>query len=148
MPHRQYGTSTAFDITLASLPKSSASANISAQVANGTGARDVEVFYRIKTGSAPTAGGLYKIYWVRDDQDSDAIRSDSYGTAKASAVTIPVNTRMVGTIVVDGNANSVHEGSFIVQECGPKFSALIENATDQDSNATESTHALRYRFIK
>jgi hypothetical protein len=104
------------------------------------------VYVEIKSGTAPTAGGVYYIYLLRrDDHASPTVTDDNAGGSDAG-ITIE-NAPLLGTIRVTATLNKVFARTFDTLELGPlgpSWTVAVVNATSQALNATGGDHAVRY----
>lgn len=114
-----------------------------------------EVFYKIKVGTSPTAGGTIAFYAGRADDGSGEIRSgtdDITTTDHGTETTAADVTRVLGTlgpvlhvVQVDATSNIVYSGSFRIWYPGADFNVFVYNNTGVAFNGTSSPHVMRIR---
>lgn len=140
------GSSTALTISLASI--GAAAGRLSTQVDNSTTAAErVQIVAKIESGTAPTAGGTYRFYLVRYDNNGTPYASEGLGTSDAAVATEPSNAQFIGSIVVTNSGNAFFYGDFIVENPGYKWGVVFWNGTDQALNATGGNHYVRYNTL-
>ena len=94
----------------------------------------------IKSGTAPTAGGVYEVYLLRANKriaDPPTYISDNGGVSDA-AITI-LNAQLLGVVQVTNSANTTFYGDFDTSQCGPLgpcFGIAIKNSSDQALNGS------------
>lgn len=141
-----HGTSTALTISLASI--AAGAGRLSTQVDNSTAAANkVALFVNIEAGTAPTAGGTYRVWLVRYDNNGTPYASEGLGTADAAVATEPTNAQFVGSIVVTNSTNTHFYGDFIIENLGYKWAVVVFNGTDQALHATGGNHYVRYNVL-
>ena len=101
------------------------------------------IYVKLTSGSsAPTVGTCYKIYLIRSD---GTVADDGAGADDAAFS--PLNSPLLGCIVVTANANTAFYGVFdtrFLGALGPSWGIAVYNATGQALHATEANHAVRY----
>jgi hypothetical protein len=141
---------TTLTITLASLAASTTAGRQSTMVDNSSTKYPSAIVYcKIKSGTAPTAGGVYEIFLLRgDDPASSTFRTDAAGASDA-ALTIE-NAQLLGTIVVTNTLNKTYCAEFDTSPLGPlgpEWGVAIRNNTSQALNATGGDHLIEYVAI-
>lgn len=136
-------TAASFTITLASL--ASGSARQATVLSNSSNYPRALVYIRIKSNTAPTAGGSYDIYLGRSD---GTVRTDGAGASDA-AITV-LNARLLGSIVVTASATTNFFGIFDtggLGALGTEWFIIVKNNTSQAISATESDHYYKYAYL-
>jgi len=132
----------AFTTTMASL--AAAAGRSSAAITNTNDQPAALISVTVYSGTAPTAGGCYTIYLLRD---TGTIATDGWGGSDAAFT--PVNAPILGTLVVTNDANTAFSGVFDTAPfgpLGPTFGIAIENNTDQAVHATEGNSVEYYNY--
>ena len=133
----------AFTLTTASL--AAGSGRCSTAITNSNDQPAALISIKVTSGgSAPTAGGCYTVYLLRD---LGTIADDGYGGSDAAFT--PLNAPILGTIVVTNDASTAFYGVFDTAPhgpLGPTFGIAIVNNTDQAISSTEGDHAEYYNY--
>lgn len=147
----KYGTSTAFDIDLASLASSTSKVgNYSAVVDFGTTVKGqlVHLYFKVTTGTSPTASrGIYPVL-VKGDVGSAVSNISSDGcydssTAKGSAKTFNGADALPG-VSTDSTSNKAYEWACSVLSPGPGWGVGIHHDTGVNLHSTAGNHSVRY----
>lgn len=127
---------SSFTITVNSL--TAGSARQSTLLTNSLNRPRAQVFPRIQSATAPTAGTIYECFLIRGDGTN---RTDSAGASDA-AITIQ-NAQLLGTL-----ANTTGAGNAFFQDIfdtgamgllGLEWGVAIRNSTNQTLNAASNT---------
>ena len=133
----------AFTTTTASL--AAAAGRSSAAITNSNDQPAALISVKVTSGgSAPTAGGCYTVYLLRD---LGTLADDGWGGTDAAFT--PVNAPIIGTIVVTNDAATAFYGIFDTAPfgpLGPTFGIAIVNNTDQAISTTEGDHVEYYNY--
>ena len=133
----------AFTPTTASL--AAGSGRSSAAITNSNDQPAALISVKVTSGaSAPTAGGCYTVYLLRD---TGTIADDGWGGSDAAFT--PQNAPILGTITVTNDASTAFYGIFPTEKLGPlgpTFGIAIVNDTDQAISSTEGDHAEYYNY--
>lgn len=134
-----------FTITLGGL--AAGSSRQSTMIANTNNRASALVMVKIQTGAAaPTTGTVVEIFLLRND-NIISYSTDGAGATDA-AITIN-NAQLLGTIVVNNNANAYFYGDFDTAPLGPlgyQWGIAIRNNTDQALNGTEGNFIKEYCY--
>jgi hypothetical protein len=106
------------------------------------------VYVEIKSGTAPTAGGLYNIYLLRRDSHGSPTVADDNATGSDGAYT-RVNAPKLGSIVVTNSADTVFAATFDTADVGPlgpSWGIGVVNATSHTTNATDADSAIKAAY--
>lgn len=128
-------------ITLGSL--AAGAARQSTMVANANDRPAALVFVKIRTGTAPTAGTVYRVYLLRGDGTS---RTDGAGASDATFT--PTNAPELGTIRVTASGSTDFYGEFDTAplgRLGDEWGVAIKNDTNQNADATDANHVVAYQ---
>lgn len=119
-----------------------------ASLANGSGRQStlktkpniydyVDIYYKITSGNAPTAGTVYELYLIT----SDGTVADDNAGASDAALTVE-NAVLIGTIVVTGTLNKAFT-AVIRDVClrgAVSWGIAVVNRSGQALNSTEGNH--------
>lgn len=124
------------------------SAQIDNSTARGTRAR---VGIRVKTGaSAPTAGQVYKVYFIRQTATTPlqgGRGGSALGTADAAVSVEPLNAECLGSLQVTTATATTYEEIFTVIDPGAKFSIVVWNASGQAADTTNGNHLVEVDLL-
>ncbi len=140
----EHGASTAMTITVASLASSTAGVGRQSTLIDNTdNAQIVHVFFRITTGTSPTADRSIRFYLIRgDDPASSNIRTDNAGATDAGLTVVTAD--QVYGVVTDATSDKAYRGSFTLYNPGPEWGIAVVHDTGVALNATGGNHAMRY----
>jgi len=140
----EHGDSTAMTITLASL--ADAGARQSDMIDNTDNAQMIRVFYKVTTGTSPTANRSIEFYLLSGDAPAQSggsnIRTDGAGASDAG-ITL-VTAKVVDVAQTGSGSDTTYQGSFLIRNPGPEWGIAVKNNTGATLNATGSNHELRY----
>ena len=132
-------------ITIASLANSSGGSGRQSTIYDNTTTRfqRATVFLKTKLGATPTVGYL-GLYLIRDDGSVTPLRDDNAGSVDA-AITL-LNSWQIGSIVTKAApaTGDVLQGSFVIENSGPKFALAVLNSTGVALDATAGNHVLEF----
>jgi len=140
----EHDASTAMTLTAASLASSTAGVDRqSTMISNVDDGQLIQIYYKITTGTSPTANKTITIYLIKgDDPSSSNIRTDNAGASDAGLTV--VTARQIDVITTDATSNHTYYGSCIIRNPGPEWGIAIVQDTGVALNATGSNHAFRY----
>lgn len=140
----KFGASTALTITLASLASSTTGVGQQTTMVDNSATKfqRVHVYFRVTTGTSPTADRAIRFFLLRgDDPTSSNIRTDNAGATDAAHTVVSAD--QVYAVATSGTSNISHRGSFTLESPGPEFGLSINHDTGVNLNATGSNHAIR-----
>lgn len=143
--HASFGSSTALTISLGSLASSTSGVGRQSTLVDNstTQTQMVRVFYKVETGTSPTANTTILFYLLQGDNPASSnIRTDNAGASDA-ALTV-VTASCVGVCQVSSSSNTTYYGSFLIRNPGPEWGIAVVNSTGVALNATGGNHVLRY----
>mgnify|MGYP000722360422 CR=1 FL=1 len=136
MPNEIQAKTTSGSFTISFGGTTAAASVESSLLSNANKAPAALIFVTIRSGaSAPTAGGVYRIYLMRSD-----------GTTQDNIT----NANIIGTIVVTNNATTDFKKSFSTDTLGPlgdSWGIIVENDTDQTVDATDGNHDFTFQYV-
>ena len=138
--HAQHGASTAMTITLASLASSTAGVGKQTTlVSNDDDAQMVRVYFKVTTGTTPTANKSIQFYLITgDDPSSSNIRTDNAGASDAG-ITI-LSARLVNVVQTNSTSNTTYRDSFLIRNPGREWGIAIVHDTVANLHATAGNH--------
>lgn len=139
--------SASFTITLGSL---GVGAGVSSDLIDNSSNYPAAIVYvAIKTGTAPSDGGIYEVYLLRGNKAVAAPPTyTTDGVATSGAAYTAVNAVSLGQIRVSNSANTFFFGEFDtgwIGPLGPSWGIAVRNGTNQAANA--SSHVAEYVYI-
>lgn len=138
-----HSASSAMTITLASLATSTAGVGRQTTMVNNTSTYQmIRVYFKVTTGTSPTANKTIQFYLLTGDAASPNLSTDNAGASDAglTVVTAP----MVFVVQTDATSNNTYYGSFLMRNPGPLWGLAIVHDTAVNLNATGSNHSIRY----
>lgn len=109
---------------------------------------------KITAGTTPTLNGVYKLYLIRNSNDATNIQAGAtgtatlIGTADAAVATEPLNSPIIGVIVITAATTGLlSQEVFLIENPGPKFSIVAWNASGVTTNATGGNHIMQWSPI-
>lgn len=139
----EFGTATAFTITIASLASSTAGVGRQSTMIDNTTSRysRLLVYVKFKQGTSPTGNRTVQVFLVRGDGTR---RSDAAGASDA-AITI-LNSQPIMTLSNKSSPSTgdVLEGWCVVDDPGPEFGIAIVHDTGVNADSTGGNHSAYY----
>ncbi len=140
----EHDASTALVITLVSLASSTVGVGRqSTLIGNVDDAQLVHVFFKVTTGTTPTADRTISFYLIKgDDPAASNIRTDGAGASDAG---LTVETAdLVYAVATDATSDKSYQGSFLLVNPGPEWGIAVVHDTVAVLNATGSNQELRF----
>lgn len=143
-----FGSTTAFTITLASLANSTAGVGRQSTLIDNTSTKYTSAHIAVKftVGTSPTANTLISVYLIRGD---GTINDDNAGASDAG-LTVK-NAPLLGTILCTATTSDVAYYGFFdtkfLGSLGKTFGIAVVNSTGATSNATGGNFTAEYTGI-
>jgi hypothetical protein len=140
----EHDASAALTITLASLATSTTFVGRQSTLVDNTdNAQMIRVYFKVTTGTSPTAARSIQFYLLSsDDASSPNITTDGAGTSDA-ALTM-VTAPLVFVVPTTNVSNTAYQGSFLIRNPGPYWGIAVCHDTGVNLHATAGNHAIRY----
>ena len=140
----KHGAPVAMTITLASLATSTVGVGRqSTLVDNESNAQLVHVYFKVTTGTSPTANKSINFFLLkRDDHASPNTATDNAG-ASDSGLTV-VTADMVYSVATSSTSDVAYRGSFVIANPGPSWGIAVVHDTGVNLNSTGGNHTLHY----
>lgn len=136
--------STAITSTLASLANNSA--RQTDQVVDASpSVPQARVFYRIRTGTSPTDGGVIEFYLSRADDNGTEHADGNTGASDAAFSGNVDELELVHVQIVKNTSDTDYRGSFLINDPGTDWRLVVLNKTGVALNSTGGNHYIRYR---
>lgn len=142
----KFSAAAPLTITLAGLANSAAGVGRQGTIVDNSTSRyeRITVYARVKLGTSPSASALVKFFLIRDDGSGTPNRTDNAGASDAG-ITL-TNALPVGTLISSATAatGDVLQGSFVVENPGPKWTLAAVNSTGVALDATGGNHVINW----
>lgn len=140
----KHGAPVAMTITLASLATSTAGVGRQSTIVdNESNAQLVHVFFKVTTGTSPTADKSINFFLLkRDDHPSPNTATDNAGATDAALTTVTAD--MVYSVATTATSDVAYRGSFVLANPGPSWGIAVVHDTAVNLNATGSNHTMYY----
>lgn len=145
-----FGSSTAFNITIASVGSSTSQAGQQSDFVDNSTSKNMNmiVYYKFMQGTTPTGNRALYIYLLRGDKSGTAHRD---GGASSSAGALTLGPDLVPIFIAANKASpstgDVLQGSFVVEKPGPEFAIAFYHDTGVNSDSTAGNHWFRYVLV-
>lgn len=143
MPNKilaEHDASAAISITLASL--ANAAARQGDMINNIDNAQMVRVYFKVATGTTPTANETIEFYLLSGNGAGSPLRTDSAGASDA-AITIDT-APIVNVVQVDATADKLYIGSFLIRNPGIEWGIAVKNNSGDALKSTGGSFELAY----
>jgi hypothetical protein len=140
----EHGASTAMTITLASLATSVVGVGRQSTIVENTDlAQMIRIYFKVTTGTSPTANRSIQFYLiVADDASSPNVITDGAGVSDAGLTIIAAP--LVYVVPTNATSNVTYQGSFLIRNPGIAFGIAVVHDTAVNLNSTAGNHSLRY----
>lgn len=140
-----FGSSTSMTCTLASLASSTSGVGRQTTLIDNsvTKFKRIHVYWKVTTGTSPTANkGIY-IYLLKADAPSGAnIITDGAGTSDAGLTVVSAN--QISGAVTSSSSDVTYRGDCVINNPGPCWGLAIVHDTAVNLNSTGGNHALYF----
>lgn len=140
----EHGTPTALTITLASLATSTSGVGRQSNLVDNTDlAQFIRIYFKVTTGTSPTANKSIQFYLITADAPSaPTIITDGAGTSDAG-ITI-VTAKLVNVVQTTSTSNQAYQDSFLIRNPGRAFAIAVVHDTGANLHATAGNHVIEY----
>jgi hypothetical protein len=139
---------TVTNVTLTTTALTSANGQISAKVDNTTTrAGRMKVYWRIKTATAPTAGEVYKLYLIEEDNHATEFVSAGLTLGDADVTAEPTSARLIDLITLTASGTTFFYGQTTVHDLPPTFGFVLWNASSQTASSTDTDCFVHYQLV-
>lgn len=140
----EHYASTALTITLASLATSTTGVGRQSNLVDNTDdAQMIRIYFKVTTGTSPTANKSIQFYLITaDDPSSPNVITDGAGTADAGLTV--VSAQQVYVVQTTSTSNQTYQDSFLIRNPGMAWAIAVVHDTGVNLNSTGSNHAIRY----
>lgn len=140
-----FGTATALTITLASLASSSVGVGRQSALVDNTGNlnlyQKIHIYWKITTGTSPTANTPISFYLIKADKNSSADSITDGAGVSDLGLTI-VSAKQIDGIIVSSSSNVTYQGDCVINNPGPVWGIAVVQGTVVALNSTVGNHGI------